>query len=754
MDIITYALLNSKKADLINGKVPSEQLPSYVDDIIEVDTYEDLPEIGEQGKIYVVLDTNKTYRWSGSAYIEIGGNSAAFQPMPNEWIDSTAADVVIEIKKDFIPAGSAFVGTVNWSDLPTGLGNAECRVYKLNSKIVLLELNSCDTAPYAWFYNSANPGWQTYGGVGQKTANNGEIFNDYENNKAGTKAFNIISATRISDKEGIYTLDSITGLAIDMWVSVKWNSSHINMGQIKGLGVLDGLEPNQIRVLGPNEFFINTDPQYANTAYLFVTSYPYFPDNNLDYLEFTPSHSELGTIILDNNQHAEGSSTEATLLGSHSEGYNTHAIDRYSHTEGVRTIAYYAAHAEGIDNQSLASGSHTEGHLTIATGGNAHAEGYLTKAYGPNSHAEGYNNVSNNENTHTEGQGNFALAKNSHCQGLGNIIYLQAHGAMAAGQENKIGYEDGVTYGGEYSTVFGNKNHVKGTKTICAGVENKIDAHRNAAFGDGLVVPSTRGYGSFTIGKYNDYQSTLWNDIFVIGNGTEDNVRSNAFVVKGNGQIIAGNEEIANDNKALATKKYVDDKDINNQKLSERKTVISSTSPTNSNYPTEQAVVNYVGNTSELFDSNNNIVEAINTTHSIASGAQRGLGVSNYQTLIEYFNLETTVGTMYPIGQSIYIQTVEVPDLWIISKSDTHVPYTFVSDAQFIEDTSAVGGCQIGYYKFAQLETQKVDLTNYVTNNSLNSTLSSKNINDVQNEQWTFTLSDGSTITKTIKIGN
>lgn len=54
-----------------NGKVPSSQLPSYVDDIIESDTKTNFPELGESGKIYVAKDTNKTYRWSGSEYIEI-----------------------------------------------------------------------------------------------------------------------------------------------------------------------------------------------------------------------------------------------------------------------------------------------------------------------------------------------------------------------------------------------------------------------------------------------------------------------------------------------------------------------------------------------------------------------------------------------------------------------------------------------------------------------------------------------------------
>ena len=59
-----------------DGKVPSSQLPSYVDDVVEVANYAALPATGETGKIYVTLDNNKVYRWSGSIYIEIAANNA------------------------------------------------------------------------------------------------------------------------------------------------------------------------------------------------------------------------------------------------------------------------------------------------------------------------------------------------------------------------------------------------------------------------------------------------------------------------------------------------------------------------------------------------------------------------------------------------------------------------------------------------------------------------------------------------------
>ncbi len=58
------------------GKVPSSQLPSYVDDVLEYANYSSFPATGETGKIYIAQDTNKTYRWSGTAYVEISASLA------------------------------------------------------------------------------------------------------------------------------------------------------------------------------------------------------------------------------------------------------------------------------------------------------------------------------------------------------------------------------------------------------------------------------------------------------------------------------------------------------------------------------------------------------------------------------------------------------------------------------------------------------------------------------------------------------
>ena len=75
----TYAKLN-------NGKIPENLLPSYVDDVIEgyylsnkfyeTNSTSGKEIVGESGKIYVGLNNNKTYRWSGSAYVEISAQIA------------------------------------------------------------------------------------------------------------------------------------------------------------------------------------------------------------------------------------------------------------------------------------------------------------------------------------------------------------------------------------------------------------------------------------------------------------------------------------------------------------------------------------------------------------------------------------------------------------------------------------------------------------------------------------------------------
>lgn len=73
---ITDGKIQSVSASKITGTIPQSILPSYVDDVLEYTNLAAFPKTGESGKIYVADDTNKTYRWSGTAYVEISASLA------------------------------------------------------------------------------------------------------------------------------------------------------------------------------------------------------------------------------------------------------------------------------------------------------------------------------------------------------------------------------------------------------------------------------------------------------------------------------------------------------------------------------------------------------------------------------------------------------------------------------------------------------------------------------------------------------
>lgn len=124
------------------------------------------------------------------------------------------------------------------------------------------------------------------------------------------------------------------------------------------------------------------------------------------------------------------------------------------------------------------------------------------------------------------------------------------------------------------------------------------------------------------------------------------------------------------------------------------------------------------GNLSNLeTSSKSNLVSAINEANSVAKGATVALSSNSYSSLISAFS---SLGkTAYKIGQTVYIVTVDVPDLWISGISDESSTYTYTTDSQVIADVEA-GTFKVGHYTFSKLETKKVDLTDYVTTSTLN----------------------------------
>ena len=113
-----------------DGKVPTSQLPSFVDDVVEYESLLLFPTIGDSGKIYVAIDTNKTYRWSGTTYVEISSGA----------VDSVAGKTgVVTLTKSDVGLNNVD----NTSDLNKPISNAT--QIALDEKANQTELNTLAT---------------------------------------------------------------------------------------------------------------------------------------------------------------------------------------------------------------------------------------------------------------------------------------------------------------------------------------------------------------------------------------------------------------------------------------------------------------------------------------------------------------------------------------------------------------------------------------------------------------------------------
>lgn len=106
------------------------------------------------------------------------------------------------------------------------------------------------------------------------------------------------------------------------------------------------------------------------------------------------------------------------------------------------------------------------------------------------------------------------------------------------------------------------------------------------------------------------------------------------------------------------------------------------------------------------------VEETANSAKSIADGKSRAVSYASYEAMITAVNGANN--SDFKIGDNIYITVLGVPDLWIYSVEETSNSYEYSTDEAIVSALSGTGTIQVGYYKVAALETQKVDLNDYV----------------------------------------
>ena len=226
--------------------------------------------------------------------------------------------------------------------------------------------------------------------------------------------------------------------------------------------------------------------------------------------------------------HAEGSETKATTQYSHAEGYKTKAQSVAAHAEGSETTASGShSHAEGSQTRAQGAQSHAEGLDTSAEGAQSHSEGTMAHAYGAYSHVEGTMTHTYNDSAaaHAEGYGTGARGAASHSEG-------------SSTQAN-----------GDYSHAEGYHTEANGYESHAEGYYTEANAQYSHASGNKTIANTA---ASTVVGKFNVADGTGTNDpkhLFIVGNGTADNARSNILEVsdtylnlngifKQNGQVI------------------------------------------------------------------------------------------------------------------------------------------------------------------------------------------------------------------------
>nr|DAE11517.1 MAG TPA: YadA-like protein [Myoviridae sp. ct4tH12] len=196
----------------------------------------------------------------------------------------------------------------------------------------------------------------------------------------------------------------------------------------------------------------------------------------------------------------EKTAENGEIFNSYEGDFKNIASGEYSHAEGKRTKALLGpSHAEGNGCVASGSTSHAEGYETTASGNFSHVEGFKTIVSGDYSHAEGYS---------TTASGNYSHAEGSVTKAIGMVSHAEGHSTTASGSSSHAE--------GDLTVASGDCSHAEGQGTIATGNYQHVS------------------------GKYN-VEDTENKYAFIIGNGTSDTARSNAFAIDWNGKIYVNN---------------------------------------------------------------------------------------------------------------------------------------------------------------------------------------------------------------------
>ena len=515
------------------GKVLASQLPSFVDDVLEYASLSEFPALGESAKIYVALNNNKTYRWSGSSYVYI--TSGAVDSVAGKTGVVTLADMGLgnvnntsDAAKPVSTAQSAAITgaqTVAASDATTKANNAQANAIAASAPVA--HVGSTGTA-----HGVATTAVSGFMSSSDKTKLDGIA--------AGATAY-----VHPSNHPASVITQDVNNRFVTDAEKTAWNAK---VGTVKTI--------NGQSIVGSGDLVLAASSTFATD--ITVNGHKFGRGANSDVF----TNVAVGMQVLSSNttgsqNTASGfNAMQSNTGGSDNTAYGCVAL-RYN-TTGNRNTAY----------GSSALGANTTGNGNTAYGFSALSNSTTSSdntAYGAaalNSNTSGANNAAIGSaalSQNTTGYNNTATgmqALNANNTGNNNTAYgAAALKSNTTGLNNTASGSEALRSNTTASnnTAFGNaalSANTTGENNVAFGTQAlgfNVSANHNTAVGVSAMLLNTTGMRNTAIGRGALQYNTTGSDNIAIGSIFNANGSNPVFnVTTEDNRIVMGHTAITN----------------------------------------------------------------------------------------------------------------------------------------------------------------------------------------------------------------
>lgn len=246
-------------ASRISGTIAAANLPSYVDDVLEYASFSKFPTAGESGKIYTALDTNKIYRWSGSAYVVISETVAL-------GTTHSSAGYGDESRAAYNHSTKTSGNPHHVTKTDVGLGNVDNTADSAKSVKYATSAGSADSV--AWGNITGRPAIPSVGNGTVTITQNGATKGSFTLNQSGN------ATIELTDNNTVYSLPTATSSTlggVKVGSNITNSSGTISLTKANVTSALGYTPPtSDTNTWRPEEVIVSSSQPNASTCKLWI----------------------------------------------------------------------------------------------------------------------------------------------------------------------------------------------------------------------------------------------------------------------------------------------------------------------------------------------------------------------------------------------------------------------------------------------------------------------------------------------------